>query len=308
MGIINPPGVQPAMMRAIYRLGFRFGDKGEKVAGYKSLLVPPDGVSSVANRESTVDNNLVEARKVGLLVEAGKAGRLRCSIGPPPEGIDAERYFASALRTLLFEERNNPGLFAGGPQEEGAEAEDAGALSTVQASEFTRILTWLNMRAEMGRALRWGGDARERDLQVLGETLPGGGFVRNDTRWTGFRPWAVYLGLGRRTGRGTELIVDPSRAVLEELASHPAEEVAATDLKTWVADRIPVLDGGLYWRQMREFLKEPEVEGLSAALELAFLRAEAEGVVEFRSRSDYGGPSLRLDGRNVTHAVVKSDA
>lgn len=308
MGIVNPPEVQPGLMRAIYRLSLRFGTGGEQLDGYKSLLVPPAGMPSVGNPERTVDLNLTEAMRVGLLVEA-KRGRLRCSIAPPPDGVDVERFFVSGLRSLLFEERNNPDLFDRGVQGEGAEANDQGTLSTVLACEFTRIQTWLNMRSKVGQALRWGGDTRERSVQVLGENLPGGGFVRNDARWTGFRPWAVYLGLARRAEKGAELVVDPSRAVLEVLATHPGGEVAAADLTSWIAAKIPVLDGGAYWRQMRAFLGEDEEDGLSAAFELALLRAKAEGAVEFQSRSDFGGPSLRLDGRNVTHAmVVKRDA
>jgi hypothetical protein len=308
MGIVNPPEVQPGLMRAIYRLSLRFGPGGQRLDGYKALLLPPAGMPSVGNPERTVDLNLTEAQRIGLLVE-GKRGRLRCSIPAPPDGIDPERFFAARLRALLFEERNNPGLFAGGSEEDGVQPDDGGALSTVLACEFTRIQTWLNMSSKMGQALRWGGDVRERSVQVLGENAPGGGFVRNDARWTGFRPWAVYLGLARRTEKGVDLVVDPSRAALEELASHPAGEVAAADLTAWLAARIPVLDGGAYWRQMLAFLGEDEVEGLSAAFELALLRAQADGMVEFQSRSDFGGPSLRLDGRNFTHAVVvKRDA
>jgi hypothetical protein len=308
MGIVNPPEVQPGVMRAIYRLSLRFGAKGESLDAYRSLLVPPDGMPSGGNRERAVELNLAEARKIGLLID-GKGKRLRCSIPAPPAGAHPEQFFVAGLRTLLFEERNNPDLFGRGGQEEGAEVGEDETLSTVLASEFTRIQTWLIMKSKTGQALRWNSEARERSIQVLGENVPGGGFVRNDTRWGAFRRWAVYLGLARRTEKGSDLIVDPSRAVLEALASHDDEEITAVELTSWLAARIPVLDGGAYWRQMRSFLGEEKEPGLSAAFELALLRAGAEGAVEFHRRSDFGGRSLVLGGRNFTHATVtKRDA
>src|SRR5207237_6840505 len=69
--------------------------------------------------------------------------------------------------------------------------------------------------------------------------------MQNDTRKNGLQFWGHFLGFVRQPGGGD---VDPTLAVRETLPACIAagEEMPAAELVERLAQRLPVLDGGVY--------------------------------------------------------------
>jgi hypothetical protein len=123
----------------------------------------------------------------------------------------------------------------------------------------------------------------------------------NDTRWTGLRTWARYLGFA--SGEGTGLFFDPTiivRAHLKEVInvneSLPAEEFVAR-----LAARIPVLDGGDYRLEVEQALKKqtwrpPATDHLSSSLSFALRRLQKQGAIALETMAD-AGSRLALTGQ-----------
>ncbi|WP_263575044.1 protein DpdG [Devosia aquimaris] len=114
--------------------------------------------------------------------------------------------------------------------------------------------------------------------------------LQNDTRWNGLRTWMVYLGFARS---GSSVTIDPTQALRESLDEvFGAEQTLAAPLFVdRIAEVIPVLDGGLYRRQIEDLLKgstwhRPPASTLSTALSRAIRRLIHEGVIATEQLSD----------------------
>lgn len=181
------------------------------------------------------------------------------------------------------------------------------------ASDFARGLAWalaqdIYMLGESAAEI----EALER-LQV---TKPRTIF-QNTTRWPGLRVWARYLGFG--TGHGSDFLFDPTEAVRGELADifQDGESMSAEAFLDELSARLPVLDGGVYRKEVEANLRpdtwrKPEQGHLSMSLSMALRRLELDGTIVLDRKAD-AGHVVSLSGRNYrtwasfTHVRMAGD-
>jgi len=141
---------------------------------------------------------------------------------------------------------------------------------------------------------------------------------QNDTRWSGFKQWAVFLGFAWSTYSGV-LIPDPSNAIRAELPAIFSNKKSLTQAQFFkkLAKNLPVVDGGQYreWVEgkLNERVKGPEAGQISPTLSLALRSLSIEGTIQFRHEADAGkgksgkggmfllGQGWKPFGQPVTH-------
>lgn len=311
MGIVNPPEVHPAIVRALYRLSVQLGaDFAAKTDEYVAMLAPKQAVNEGPDPSLSARLTVQEAVRIGVLSPRGETRdeRYGLALPAPPDGADSqevEAFFVRKLRDLVFARANNEALFADDEApEEGADRVEGERLSTSRSCEFTRIQAWLLLRDPTGAALSWTDKDERSNVQRLQARYSNRDLVVNGTRWTSFRRWSLFLGLSRQ--QQNAVIADPTRAVADELADLDASsvEMALVDLRAQLAERLPVLDGGAYREEVLRYIQaEENPRAISPALALALLRAERAGKLRLERRADFGGGSLSVGQRAVTHVV-----
>jgi hypothetical protein len=176
-----------------------------------------------------------------------------------------------------------------------------------KAADLTRSLAWL--LAQDVYTLDWKTLPQLESDQL---TLEQARFARNDTRLNGLKMWARFLGF--LWTDGSEPAVDPTLAIRDILFDFlpKGEEIAVSKLVELFANCLPVLDTGLYRRDVeahldqRYYLQPPEGT-LSKSLSRALYRLRREGAIAFVSKSDAGsgikltGPDAARRTDTVTH-------
>lgn len=199
----------------------------------------------------------------------------------------------SVARRIAFKEENNTDLWAS----EGAKAAD-----------FTRSLCWL--LAQDSWVIDFAGWDQAQALiqkQLSGDTV----LVQNDTRWSGLKAWAPFLGFGWTAKYPTgALVADPTDAIRDALpvAFDKKRIIEARDFLAIIAEILPVLDGGRYRQGVEEKLLErtgphawqaPPDGHISTSLSRSLLRLIEEGVVTGSLKADFDPlRRVRLTGRN----------
>lgn len=124
----------------------------------------------------------------------------------------------------------------------------------------------------------------------------------NNGRWPGLRPWARYLGFGN--GDGSSFLFDPTEAVRDELPyiMRKGKTIAAESFIDALSARLPVLDGGIYRKEVEANLRPdrwrgPEPGHLSMSLSMALRRLELDGTIKLDTLAD-AGVVVKLSGRN----------
>lgn len=166
------------------------------------------------------------------------------------------------------------------------------------ASDFARGLAW----ALAQDIYNLGESAAEMEaMERLQVTNPRSIF-QNTTRWPGLRVWARYLGFA--TGHGADFLFDPTEAVRGELANifHGGESMPAEAFLEGLSERLPVLDGGVYRKEVEANLRpdtwrKPEQGHLSMSLSMALRRLELNGTIVLDRKAD-AGHVVSLSGRN----------
>jgi hypothetical protein len=309
MGIVNPIEVHPGLMRAIYRVcvqrGPRFSATPEE---YVALIAPDSAVNSGANPLLSATRTVTEAISIGMLVPRGQGTKKTYKLGlaQPPNDVhplEADAHLVRELRALIFAPQNNDKLFA--PEAEhdpDAEADEKDVLALVRSCEFTRIQAWLLVRDPAVGTLSWTGDG-ERSVEQWQARHR---LVSNASRWNNFRRWSLYLGLSRQDDK-QGVYPDPTRAVLDELGeiTTSGSEIPLVDLIGKLAERLPVLDGGVYRAAVLEHLGEDEDPLVtSPALALALTAAQAGGRLQLTQRDDFAGGSPTVGDAAYTHARI----
>ncbi|MCC7066692.1 MAG: hypothetical protein IT456_28110 [Planctomycetes bacterium] len=205
-----------------------------------------------------------------------------------------EAALRSVLRELVLREDNNDPFW-------GSEG--------IKASDFTRGLAWCLAMDP----LRLHGNGYDAVNRLELDTLPEGVEVfRNDTRWNGFKTWAVFLGFGwaARFPKSGTLVVDPAPAIRDALPGifAGAAELTQRDFIKRLAAKLPILDGGSYRAKVQDKLDrgqwpQPQSGTASASLSLGLLRLKFEGAIDFDDRADPAAGRMVLtgrDGRTVT--------
>lgn len=196
----------------------------------------------------------------------------------------------TVCRRLVLQEQHCLPLWGGGdnPTEKGV----------ALASDFARGLAW----------------ALAQDIYVLGESATEIGplersqvttpriIFQNTGRWPGLRVWARYLGFG--TGHDGDFLFDPTEAVRGELADifQNSESMSAEAFLDELSARLPVLDGGVYRKEVEANLRpdtwrKPEQGHLSMSLSMALRRLELDGTIVLDRKAD-AGHVVSLSGRN----------
>jgi hypothetical protein len=158
----------------------------------------------------------------------------------------------------------------------------------------------------------------EIESLVKTQVQPGHFIFLNDTRWTGLRSWARFLGFA--TGDSSSFFCDPTMAVRSELKEiiHKKELLPAAEFVSRLAARLPVLDSGLYRREVEQALKEETWKGaasghLSTALSFALRRLQKQGTIALEILAD-ADSKLTLTGQGgrtwetFTHVRLLKDA
>ena len=245
----------------------------------------PDIVCRQERAQSTVNT----WAKLGLFARSDTDVRLSPALpAVVRERKCGEATLRSVLRELIFRPENNDPFW-------GSEG--------VLAADFTRGLAWCLAMDP----LRLHCDGYHPVNQLELETLPTDVEVfRNDTRWNGFKAWAVFLGFGwqAKYPKAGTLIVDPATAIRDTLPAIFAgtTELDQPDFLTRLREQVPVLDGGGYRAEVEGKLKRsvwtaPGAGELSASLSLALLRLKNDEIISFVDRADPAAGRVIFRGR-----------
>lgn len=199
--------------------------------------------------------------------------------------MDIIRAARIAARLCALSEANNPDLWA---------------RESARAADLTRSLAWL--LAQDVYRLRFS-DAQSLELrQIANDGLR---LMQNDTRKNGLQFWGHFLGFVRQPGGGD---VDPTDAVRETLPACIAagEEMPATEFVERLAQRLPVLDGGVYRvaveAQLERDALPPLQHGqLSTSLSRAMFSLMFDQTLQFENKADVGH-SVVFTGRDGLRA------
>lgn len=245
--------------------------------------IVPDGN---ANGRGLVDETVFELIAVGALTEEdGKVALRRDGTGGPLAMRDAvlEAVMTTARSVDLW-----------------SRADGDGTPSLTGAQDLARALAWLMLQPNLGAAWSFDGPTSLDNSQSTID-FP---IVRSSTVWPFFVRWANYLGFATCLSANT-VIPDPTRAVIPVLREHLKERPnqSLEVLVHAIAEELPVLDGGIAQRGLRDMLDVEWDADVSPAMTLVLTRLRLRGVLEF----DEGlgdAHKLRLsNGYGAVHAV-----
>jgi hypothetical protein len=261
-----------------------------------AALLAPD--PAVHDPTKSVQETLREAADIGLLEsrDEEEPRRFGLALSTPPEDArdgDIEAFFVRELRRLVLAPVNNAPLFG------------AARSQNAKSREFTRIQAWLLHQDPAHGSLNWADKVEHRNVQELQKKSLADGLVGNDVRWRAFRRWSLFLGLSRQDGHNG-VIADPTKAVTDELAhlDDVPREIPLVDLRARLAERLPVIDGGVYRREVGQYMQADEDQRtVSPALAFALLRAQRAGSLRFERHADFSGGSFTVAQMAVTHVA-----
>jgi hypothetical protein len=175
-----------------------------------------------------------------------------------------------------------------------------------RAADFTRGISFLLAQDVYDFEYSSWSDAQARiALQVPADQSL---FIQNDTRWSGIRAWASFLGFGHINAKG-RFILEPTTAVRDALPEifNKERTLDAFMFLTRLAEVLPVFDGGEYRLQVEERLRQttgpsawqPPPNGqLSTSSSRALMALISTGHLTAETASDSSGTRLILTGRN----------
>jgi hypothetical protein len=171
--------------------------------------------------------------------------------------------------------------------------------SSALAGDFVRGITWLLAQNLYSLPTTWTGGAENlENVQITGDKK----IVQNDTRWTNLRFWARYLGFA--SGDSNSFQIDPTLAIRDELPLifGTQRELPAKDFLTALSLQLPVMDNGVYRREVETYLntatwRNPDEGHLSMSLSFALRRLDLSGEIKLKGKAD-AGSSIRLTGQN----------
>ena len=284
MSLLNRPGDgNRSVLTVIYKLLLQEG-----VLDYDRIikLCAPEGIVEAKETRQTLNTWIdlgiftKEADKVSINSEIKRAER---------DLIHLPRH----ARERVIKKENN---------ERFLEIEDS------KASDFCRACSWLlSQDVYTFDCNSW----NEAEPFIKQQTRDSAHLIaQNDTRWSGFKDWAVYLGfacIGRFPKSGS-LIIDPTNAIYKELdlIFGRTKTLTADQFLAKLSNQVPVLDDGEYRLIIEEELRKVSGENawrsapggqLSTSLSRAILRLEVVGVLKCENKSDAPKRAI-LTGRN----------
>ena len=262
------------------------------------LCAPPSAISSPDRFAKKTLNTWVE---LGLLVEEDA----KIAIAPEYSKRLSKKSLsnsaiAGVLRELTLKPTNNERFW---------EAEDN------RSADFTRAVSW--MLAQDIYAFQPTSHTVAGKLESL--QLSDAVVFTNDTRWSGFKSWANFLGFGALGHFPSHVFVtDPTRAIHDasEDLFGAEDRLPISQFLRELAEKLPVLDGGEYRMRMEDKIdkkawRRPKEKQISQSLSRALLRLRDSNQLRLEDnadaeRFDLLGREFRLI-QTVSHIVWKGD-
>lgn len=259
-------------------------------------LVAP---ASVSEDRKMASNSLNRWTDLGLFEESDGNVRISSTLPAPREKAKVEAALPSTMRRLVLAQENNANFW---------DAEGSAS------ADFTRAVAWMLAQDVYRCAFVGEKDtaAMEKDQIIMSDRT----LFQNDTRWPGFKAWAPFLGFGIISlyPRRGSFQIDPTVAIRESLDAvlNSTKQMSVSEFMEGLAEALPVIDGGLYRREVElqlnprhwEPVKEQEI---STSLSRALIRLREAGVLRLENRAD--SPTrmeLLLQGKRklaVTHVI-----
>lgn len=308
MALLNPPETLPGVARVLFRAlqaadGFGL-PKDELAASVAPAALPRGEAAPLGPGSRGFDHTLTACLVIGLFERDGDVILLHPSLpGSARDRRRRDQEFRPLVCDLILADALNHGLWD----------------STEGARDLTRALAWYLAQNPLRPPGPWNGPdgADVAQQRQFGE---GDLIFSNDTRWGAFDRWATFLGFGSRLPRSSQLtrdkdvlVPDPTeviRRVIPSVLSGPRQEIGVVVER--LSQRIPVLDGGSYRREVEARMKPETVRGsaeeLSPSLAHALLRLRDEKFIVLEDLAD-APLKVRLPegfgpGRTITHASL----
>ena len=260
-------------------------------------LVVPAGLSKGPGGEKMFGDTLRELCSIGALAADGDSVAL-------PGDVDAPRE-PGAMRRIVRDTAMRAELAS-----DLWEKDDAGSLINTGARDLVRALAWfLSLDVNEGP---FEFEKTDPALTELQQRHTGERPIFNVERWRPFVRWARYLGFVQEmslySGAGTSLFVlipDPTRAVAAVLPKcvHPHEWTPIADVMSLLAERLPVVDGGVFRRSIHEKGAPASTSDCSSSLTLTFQRLTALELVELEVGAGDAPKVLLANNQGAYHAL-----
>jgi hypothetical protein len=266
------------------------------------LLCPPDIVLS----PRLLTRTLTRWLELGYFVEDNGEIRIADTIPAPPRGKTVDAYLPAQLRDVIFRSENNENFWSN---------------TKSKAADFTRATAWCLAQD----AYRFAPSSHEEIFQLavrqLSEELNP---FRQKNTFADYKALATFYGFGWESPvpKARTWVPDPTRMIAEELPHvfESERELTARRFLERLADRLPVLDGGIYRKKVekkinRKFWSPPTAGSLSTSLSRSLWAFFREGTLQFSDSDDFGaaddrsGAVFQLIGqdgrpvRRITHVV-----
>ena len=249
-----------------------------------SICMPPSLSGTVKDKK--LRGTLTKWRNMDLFIEQdGVIEVNKVIIGRNKISTD---YLVTLLplycRRLIFNEVNAIPLWSSEPSEK-----DSGL-----SADFVRGVSWLLAQDIYSFPTVW---AKGVESLQSNQVVTGMKIFQNDTRWTGMRHWARYLGFA--TGNGASFKIDPTAAIRDELpfVFESDNELSSKDFLQKLSHSLPVIDFGKYRREVESKLDEtkwrkPEELHLSMSLSFALQRLHMSKSIALEGKADAGSSYL----------------
>lgn len=170
-----------------------------------------------------------------------------------------------------------------------------------RSADFTRALCWVLAQNVFECELVGHTDVQQREVSQLRNLAA----FTNDTRWAGFKSWAVFLGFGWIGRHPNDVfVIDPTVAIRDALPQvfEGSRELRQSIFFSRLANVLPVVDGGDYRMRVEQKLDHsawaatnPEL--ISSSLTRALTRLHESGDLTLEQRAD--AEKRGLLGRNA---------
>jgi len=262
-----------------------------------ALCAPPSVVP--AGKPEMARRTLTRWKQLGVFEEIEGRIQLHPDVAlVMPDDLEG---FRRALLPFVLAPRNNPLLVENRQDSDGEGGENS------LASDFARAAAWVLAQDPYAFSAKHS-DVDRLQAQQKVVPIP---FI-NNTRWNGFEEWAPFLGVAWTASR-VGLVPDPAFAVRSAMTEVFAgiAELAQEVFLARLAQTLPIVDGGQYWRAVERQVERPwrriQEHEVSPCLSLALLHLESGRDIRLETRSDApqkvllgrGGRELRL----VSHVV-----
>ena len=283
MALLNPPQILPNIAEVIHRYLLQAENHAERRETLIAILAPASLEQNSGKPGSkALDDTLRACEQIRLVEVYGESVRLHPDL--PAYAIDRRtggRTCRRLVRQLIMARDLNRGDW--GSQE--------------GARDLTHSLAWYLRQDLYSPPATWERQPPLQSVQVAQqEQLGGPVLLANDTRWGAFMRWSTYLGFAVHHAHdgNSYLVPDPTLAVRDALAAcckGSRGEMDLPSLLNLLADESPVLDGGLYRREVEARLRRGSYRELpsgtlSTALGHALRRLEEVGLFAMSDRAD----------------------